>query len=418
MSGGPSTQDNEGSMSLSDRKKKLVSKKRKGSRKPALPSARHSGRHKRMEHALLASEVRYRRLFESAQDGILILDAESGSITDVNPFLVNLLGRARGQFMGKQLWEIGLFRDVGKSKAAFQELQRTGYIRYENLPLETRDGRRIDVEFVSNIYKEGGTRVIQCNIRDITLRKHAEMEKAILESSELEQRRIGQELHDGLCQQLTGVALLSEALEGKLAAHLPVEAADLSEITDLINQAIDQTRDLARGLSPVEIEVAGLVPALHKFAIATERFFDISCVFTYDASSQFQHPKMPSLSTHLYRIAQEAVSNAIQHGKAKHVVIGLTTVRNRGVLTIRDDGSGIPTDTEDKQGLGLRSMRYRAGMIHASLDVRRDLDGGGTIVTCSFPLHSGGGGVGLPGHEEIDETVRREGQAGNRFHCG
>jgi len=369
---------------LSGPKKKLVSRKQKSSRE-------------RIEHALRASEVRYRRLFESAQDGILILDAESGCITDVNPFLMKLLGRARGQFLGKQLWEIGLFRDAGKSKAAFQELQRTGYIRYEDLPLETKDGRRIDVEFVSNAYRADGTRVIQCNIRDITLRKHVDMEKAILESSEREQRRIGQELHDGLCQQLTGVALIAKVLSQRLAARVPVQAADADEITELINQAIDQTRDLARGLSPVEVEAAGLVPALYKFAATTERLFRISCVFAYDERFQFQHSQALSLSTHLYRIAQEAVNNAIQHGKARNVVIGLTTLRDRGILTVRDDGIGIPADMEDKQGLGLRSMRYRAGMIKASLDVRRD-SGGGTVVTCSFPYRGG---------QEVRKRVRR-----------
>lgn len=344
----------------------------------------------RLEHALKASEVRYRRLFESAQDGILILDAGTGSITDVNPFLVKLLGCTRRQFLGKQLWEIGLFRDAAKSKAAFQELQKTGYIRYENLPLQTEDGRRIEVEFVSNAYQADGIRVIQCNIRDITLRKHAEMEKAILESSEREQRRIGQELHDGLCQQLTGVALLAKVLTQRLAAQVPIESADVAEISDLINQAIDQTRDLARGLSPVEIESAGLVPALYKFAATTERLFHVSCVFAYDEPAQVQNPRMFTLSTHLYRIAQEAVNNAIQHGKAQHVVIGLTTVQDCGLLTIRDDGIGIPADMEDKPGLGLRSMRYRAGMIKALLDVRRDV-GGGTIVTCSFPYQGGEG---------------------------
>ena len=365
-------------MPLSDRNKRLVSKKPTSSRE-------------RMAHALRGSEIRYRRLFESAQDGILILDAATGCITDVNPFLVKLLGRARGQFLGKQLWEIGLFRDAGKSKAAFQELQKTGYIRYENLPLETKEGRRIDVEFVSNAYQADGTRVIQCNIRDITMRKHAEMEKAVLESSEREQRRIGQELHDGLCQQLTGVALLGKALAQKLAAGGPVDAADATEMTELITQAIDQTRALARGLSPVEVEAAGLVPALRKFAAVTERSYGIVCVFAHDDSLQFQHPQAFSLSTHLYRIVQEAVNNAIQHGKARRVLIGLTTIRDRGMLTVRDDGTGIPTDVADQQGLGLRSMRYRAGMIKASLDIRRDVDGGGTILTCSFPYHNRAG---------------------------
>jgi PAS domain S-box-containing protein len=127
------------------------------------------------EEALRASELRYRRLFETAKDGILILDAKTGQITDVNPFLVNLLGYSHDEFMGTPLWEIGPFKDIKECKLAFLELQEKEYIRYESLPLETRDGRSIAVEFVSNVYGlNGGTRVIQCNIRDITKRKQAE----------------------------------------------------------------------------------------------------------------------------------------------------------------------------------------------------------------------------------------------------
>src|ERR1700687_2121865 len=126
------------------------------------------------EEALRVSELRYRRLFETAKDGILLLDAKTGQITDVNPFLVNLLGYSHDEFMGTPLWEIGPFKDIKECKLAFLELQEKEYIRYESLPLETRDGRSIAVEFVSNVYElSGGMRVIQCNIRDIT-RKQAE----------------------------------------------------------------------------------------------------------------------------------------------------------------------------------------------------------------------------------------------------
>src|SRR5579864_2179209 len=120
------------------------------------------------EEALRDSEVRYRRLFETAQDGILILDAETGLITDVNPFLVKLLDYSREEFLGKALWDIGLFKDIEASKAAFRELQAKQYVRYEDLPLKTRDGRSINVEFVSNVYRVNSKRVIQCNVRDIT----------------------------------------------------------------------------------------------------------------------------------------------------------------------------------------------------------------------------------------------------------
>ncbi|MDO9133613.1 PAS domain S-box protein [Hydrogenophaga sp.] len=126
------------------------------------------------ERALRISERRYRRLFEAAFDGILLLNAETAQIEDVNPYLVKLLGYSREEFLGKKVWELGAFKDTALSKQAFAELQEDHFIRYEDLPLETKDGRRIAVEFVSNVYLVEDLRVIQCNIRDITLRKQAE----------------------------------------------------------------------------------------------------------------------------------------------------------------------------------------------------------------------------------------------------
>ncbi len=130
--------------------------------------------HKRTEAALIASETRYRRLFEAAKDGILILEVGSGKIVDVNPFLLDLMGYSQGEILGKELWEIGFFKDIIASHAAFLELKDKRYIRYEDLPLETKDGQRLDVEFVGNVYEVNGTQVIQCNIRDITARKQAQ----------------------------------------------------------------------------------------------------------------------------------------------------------------------------------------------------------------------------------------------------
>ena len=129
---------------------------------------------KRGEEVLCVSEVRYRRLFESAKDGILLLDAETGTIVDANPFLIKMLGFSHEDFLGKAIWEIGCFKDIASNKDKFKELQRQRYIRYEDLPLETADGRRIEVEFVSNVYTVDHQKVIQCNIRDITERKQAE----------------------------------------------------------------------------------------------------------------------------------------------------------------------------------------------------------------------------------------------------
>jgi diguanylate cyclase (GGDEF)-like protein/PAS domain S-box-containing protein len=129
---------------------------------------------KQAEEALRDSEKRYRRLFESAKDGIMILDADTGKVFDVNPFLIQILGHSYDTLYGKHIWEIGVFKDIAASKEAFKTLQDKGYIRYEHMPLETLDGRSIDVEFVSNVYLVDHTKVIQCNIRDITERKKAE----------------------------------------------------------------------------------------------------------------------------------------------------------------------------------------------------------------------------------------------------
>ncbi len=131
-------------------------------------------KHKPARERLRASEIRYRRLFEAARDGILILDAGTREIRDLNPYMVELLGFSHAELLGKELWQIGLLKDAQASRDAFRELEQTGYIRYDHLPLHTKEGKSREVEFVSNVYEEDGHQVIQCNIRDISERRHAE----------------------------------------------------------------------------------------------------------------------------------------------------------------------------------------------------------------------------------------------------
>ncbi|MFA5303420.1 MAG: PAS domain S-box protein [Candidatus Nanoarchaeia archaeon] len=137
---------------------------------------------KEIQESLKNSEHSYRRLFEAAQDGVLLLDAKTGMIVDVNPFMINMLGYSKKVFLGKHVWEIGLFKDVFSNKKKFKELQSKKYVRYENLPLETGAGKKINVEFVSNVYYVGDKKVIQCNIRNITLRK--EIQDALIKKEE------------------------------------------------------------------------------------------------------------------------------------------------------------------------------------------------------------------------------------------
>ena len=170
------------------------------------PPAARSG----VEQALSNSELRYRRLFESAQDGILILHAKTGAISDVNPYLLNMLGYAREEFVEKKLWEVGAFRDIEACREAFQALRQKEFVRYENLPLRTKGGRLIPVDFVFNVYPVGEEKVIQCNIRDISDRKRAE-----------EALRAKDEARLLMLENLKGHWLLLESLPVGVMVHTP-----------------------------------------------------------------------------------------------------------------------------------------------------------------------------------------------------
>ncbi len=182
---------------------------------------------RRTDELLKISEARFRRLFETAQDGILILDAKTGSITEANPFLVALTGYAQPELIGKKLWEIGPFKDIEKSKAAFQELQTKAYVRYENLPLQSKDGRRLDVEFVSNVYQVGEARVIQCNIRDITERRRAERALQKVNDTLAERAEQMERTNAALDRTTQGLRNANERLE-----HLAL----LDPLTELLNR--------------------------------------------------------------------------------------------------------------------------------------------------------------------------------------
>lgn len=214
--------------------------------------------------------------------------------------------------------------------------------------------------------------------RDITERK--ELETEILAISEREQRRIGQDLHDDLCQQLVGIEFLSKALQQQLRTSPQADQA--GEIAQLIREAIEHTRLLARGLAPLPIEAEGLMEALRSLAARSTHFFGIDCSF---------HCSVPALihdvtvGTYLYRIAQEAVTNAIKHARAKVVEIRLSTGPETLTLTVQDDGVGFPEQKRNFSGMGLRIMQYRADLIGAHFMVETG-PGAGTAVTCAVPI--------------------------------
>jgi len=207
------------------------------------------------------------------------------------------------------------------------------------------------------------------------------LERQIIEISERERRRIGQDLHDGLGQHLTGIELMTQALEQKLDGKSKSEAAQAAKISQHVRDAIRQTRALARGLSPVELDASGLMSALHELAANVRDMFRVECAFRCDTPVLIREN---TVATHLFRIAQEAVSNSIKHGKASHIEIALTASADGLVLTVADNGKGIPSDISGTAGMGLRIMRYRASVVGGTFSAERAASDG-TIVTCWIP---------------------------------
>lgn len=214
---------------------------------------------------------------------------------------------------------------------------------------------------------------------DITERHRLEQE--VLNISEQEQRRIGQDLHDGICQQLAGIELMSQVLAQALALKAKKHSAQAGQIAAHVREAIAQTRMLAHGLCPVVLESEGLMSALQELAQSTTQMFGMNCVFRCHQPVQIHDNPA---ATHLYRIAQEAVANALRHGRATHIEIGLAAEGDRVFLAVKDNGCGLPAPLP-RTGAGLRIMQYRAGMIGGSVVVQRG-EPHGTTVACSVHL--------------------------------
>lgn len=214
-------------------------------------------------------------------------------------------------------------------------------------------------------------------IRDVTDRKR--LEREIIETASREQQRIGEDLHDSLGQHLTGITFMTKVLERKLTQKAPDEAAEAAEIGRLVIQALAQTRNLARGLFPVELERNGLIAALKELVANVQTTCGVRCALRV-SENMFVQDNV--LATHVFRIAQEAINNSVKHGKAKNIDVSLSPNGDRLELSVSDDGAGISPETK-MDGLGLRIMHYRARRIGGALEVATT-EQGGTRITCLF----------------------------------
>jgi len=326
--------------------------------------SRHQVMEELRQHALelQASEARFRQLVNRNADGVVVL-SDQGRVRFLNPAAKALFGdRARNLPGG----ELGI-PVTGGDLTEVEIRDRRGELRIAQM-------RAVETEWE-------GEKAFLVSLRDVTERKRAE--KEILEISEREQRRIGQELHDSLGQQLTGASLFCKALERKLAAKALPEASDATRLAGLLKQALDQTQGLAHSLHPVHLDPGDFATSLRELASTAEEILPISC--QVEAQSPVRLADQGH-AVHLYRIAQEAVTNAVKHGKARNVWIRLGTRDGRVELDVEDDGIGLPAESERTKGLGVSIMKYRADMIGATLDMQRT-SGPGTLVrvSCAGP---------------------------------
>jgi PAS domain S-box-containing protein len=333
---------------------------------------------KQAEQALRESEERYRTLFEASADGILIADIKAKKFKYANPAICKMLGFSEEELVGMGVNDIHPKEAIERAISEFEVQARGEKTLAEDLPCLRKDGEIIYADINTTRVSLDGSECVVGFFRDITERKR--LEGRLTTISGRERRRIGQDLHDGVGQHLTGIAFLSKVLERKLHAKSLPEAADAQNIANLVNQAINDVKGLARGLSPVDLSADGLMLALEEFAENVEKMFGISCVFRCKEDILIDEH---FTALNLYRMVEEAVDNAIKHGKARNVLIGLNAMNDRITLVVKDDGVGLPEVLDKKNGMGLNIMNYRARSLGALLDVRRG-ERGGTVVTCSF----------------------------------
>jgi PAS domain S-box-containing protein len=374
-----------------------------------------SVRRSSLELALEASELRYRRLFETAQDGILILNANTGKIIDVNPFLLDLLEYPFESMIGLRLWEIGQFKDIAANQAAFEALQSNEYIRYENLPLRTKTGKEIQVEFVSNVYFVGSGKVIQCNIRDISARAELQAASKIhADTLELACRARDQAIavlsHD-LRTPMGAISSMIDVLElghGELGkpdkkdlpplfdkSALVFIRRNIQTLVHLVTELLDFTH-VANGALALKLENVDAHEVI-RFALGNLESQQKGAGIGIDLRLQAQHSHIRADSGKLEQVLSNLIGNAVKFTPKGGKVSIVTRNEESGklVIEVSDTGIGIPADALSRIfspfEQGDRSIHQHYGGLGLGLSIARTLmkAHGGTLEAASEGLDKG-----------------------------
>lgn len=317
------------------------------------------------------------RVLEAMREGVFVLDVHS-TIRLVNRALVRLTGYEPAELVGRHGRMLTLFTEAQYRDAEAEIDRRLSEADFLQLDVECarRDSSVFLAACVFTPIEIGGEKLRLVVMEDVTQRR--ELEREIIEIANREQRRIGNDLHDGLGQELTGVALMLRGLVGRMAKEKSPSVGDAEEIVALVNNAIENTRLLARGLSPVSIERGGLPSALRALATRVRE--------TFGTQVRFRSRIWPQLaldsgeSNHVYRIAQEAVTNAIKHGHAGEVLIDLQVTGASVTMVVSDNGVGLAPGANLSSGMGLKIMRYRATMLGGEVVIEPRQEGGTRVI--------------------------------------
>ncbi|WP_022835305.1 PAS domain S-box protein [Salisaeta longa] len=334
------------------------------------------------EDALRESRAKAHAILETTVDGVITIDAK-GHITSFNAAAEDIFGYSEAEVLGENVKMLMPSPYHEEHDGYMQSYHDTGRAKIIGIGREVtgkrRDGSTFPMDLAVSEVMLDDRHLFTGIVRDISERRRLEQE--ILSISEQERRRIGQDLHDGLGQMLTGTGLLSQSLAKHLAREDHPRAEDAAEITELIKEADQYARDLSRGLTPVDLEAEGLAEALRRLSDNAKRLFDVGCTFE-EVGTVLVHDD--TAATHLYRIAQEAVSNAVRHGDAAHLKIILAAGTDQVRLRIHDDGDGFDPAAIEGPGMGVHIMHYRARIIGGTLDIS-SAPANGTTVTCTLP---------------------------------